>query len=394
MSTTSKRVESVRPLAEHLERRLPALTEHLVELIRAEERAYREAPPEVIADLRRSCQENLTAVVDDLAGKGTFRVDAPKDTARRRAEQGVPLSSVLHAYRLGLRVIWEALGEADEPRAVLLDAVGRLWTILDTYSEAVAGAYQDTLVELARRDERRRTLLLDNLLDGREPTGELRAQLAPALGLPERGPFVAVSADVPRPGEEGLPQADKALRGTGIRSAWRLRADEQIGVVALDQPADTVQAVLRSIAVARAGISPAYGDLRETGRARVLAGVARRSIPSGGRGVTTLDAQPLGALVAAAPELAQYLARTVLGPLLDLEPNERVLLLDTLKAWVDGGGSPSEAARLLFCHRNTVRNRLHRIEELTGRSVVDPRSLVELCAAAEAARLLDLGSQP
>lgn len=380
-------------LAERLVDRLPALTDRLVELICAEERAYREAGPDVLADVRRSCHENLTAMVHDLAGRGSFRIDAPRQTARHRAEQGVPLASVLHAYRLGLRVVWEALtDEADERRGALLATVTRLWTILDTYSQAVAGAYEEALVELARRDERRRTLLLDGLLDGREPAGALRGQLASALGLPDRGPYLVVSADVPAPGQEGLPQADEALRRRGVRSAWRLRADEQIGVVALDQPSGVVRDVLRPLALTRTGISPPYADLRDTARARLLAGLARQCVAHGDPAVTTLDEQPFGALMAGNPEMAEHLARTVLGQLLDLDADERLVLLDTLRAWVDGGGSATEAAQRLFCHRNTVRNRLHRIEELTGRSVSDPRSLVELCAAAEAVRLLDLAA--
>jgi hypothetical protein len=378
-------------LAQCLLTQLPTLTDKLVDLICAEERAYRDAGEAVLADVRRSCLENLTGVVHDLAGKGPFQVHTPRETARARAEQGVPLGSLLHAYRLGLRVVWEALHQADQDRSdALLAAVSRLWTILDIYSQAVTSAYEEALVELARRDERRRTLLLDGLLEGREPLHGLRGQLASALGLPEHGPYVAVSADVPGPGREGLPEADEVLRRVGIRSAWRLLADEQVGVVALEASPDALLDALRPLAEGRAGISPPFGDLRDVARARLLAGLARRCLPAGSHGVSTLDDFPLGALVAGAPELAEHLARSVLGPLLDLEADERETLLATLTAWVDGGGSATEAARRLYCHRNTVHNRLHRIEELTGRSVTEPRALVELCTGAEAVRLLEI----
>ncbi|WP_434976477.1 helix-turn-helix domain-containing protein [Streptomyces puniciscabiei] len=46
------------------------------------------------------------------------------------------------------------------------------------------------------------------------------------------------------------------------------------------------------------------------------------------------------------------------------------------------------AARLSPCHRNTVRHRLRRLEELTGRSLQDPRAVAEISVALHALRLL------
>jgi DNA-binding PucR family transcriptional regulator len=46
-------------------------------------------------------------------------------------------------------------------------------------------------------------------------------------------------------------------------------------------------------------------------------------------------------------------------------------------------GSIPEAAAALFCHPNTVRHRLRRIEEYTGRSINVPLDLAELCLAFE-----------
>ncbi|MER5203269.1 helix-turn-helix domain-containing protein [Streptomyces sp. NPDC002825] len=47
---------------------------------------------------------------------------------------------------------------------------------------------------------------------------------------------------------------------------------------------------------------------------------------------------------------------------------ERAALLTTLRAWLDHGCSASRAADELYCHRNTVLNRIGRIAELTGPS--------------------------
>ncbi len=67
--------------------------------------------------------------------------------------------------------------------------------------------------------------------------------------------------------------------------------------------------------------------------------------------------------------------------------DDRDTLLDTLEAWRDNEASATAAGAKLFCHPNTVRNRLRRIETLTGRSLSDPRAIAELCLALEAVRL-------
>jgi hypothetical protein len=44
-------------------------------------------------------------------------------------------------------------------------------------------------------------------------------------------------------------------------------------------------------------------------------------------------------------------------------------------------------AKALFCHPNTVRYRLNRVTEHTGRSLTDPQAVTELSLALQADRL-------
>jgi DNA-binding PucR family transcriptional regulator len=73
---------------------------------------------------------------------------------------------------------------------------------------------------------------------------------------------------------------------------------------------------------------------------------------------------------------------TVLGPLLEIPTEERDLLLLTLRTYFSAG-SITAAGEQLYCHRNTVRHRLMRIKQLTGRSVDDPLGAVELYLASQ-----------
>jgi DNA-binding PucR family transcriptional regulator len=169
-----------------------------------------------------------------------------------------------------------------------------------------------------------------------------------------------------------------ALRARGLRCAWRTRTDREIGLVALgaQEPSDLV-AVLEGLGGLRAGVSPAVEGLAEVDVAHLLAETALRALPPGEPAVAELDARLPGALLVTAPDLAARLVDRALGGVLALDRDERKVLLDTLRAWLETGGSAGQTASRLYCHRNTVLNRLRRLEGLTGRSLERVDHLVE-----------------
>jgi hypothetical protein len=67
-------------------------------------------------------------------------------------------------------------------------------------------------------------------------------------------------------------------------------------------------------------------------------------------------------------------------------------LLATLDAYLEAGGALEPAARRLFVHPNTVRYRLRRITELTGRDPTEPRDLLILQTAVILGRLSSAAS--
>ncbi len=112
-----------------------------------------------------------------------------------------------------------------------------------------------------------------------------------------------------------------------------------------------------------------------------------QNLPVGAPAVAQFDDSPLGALVAASPAVARDVVQRVFGRLLALDAEDRTVLLDTVEAWLSAGGSATAAGHALFCHPNTVRYRLRRVEELTGRSVDAPRAAAELTVALQALRV-------
>ncbi|MEU3403303.1 helix-turn-helix domain-containing protein [Streptomyces sp. NPDC006670] len=196
----------------------------------------------------------------------------------------------------------------------------------------------------------------------------------PGTGLPGDPGAGSCGAGGAADGPAGVPGAPRVL--------WRVRADGETGVAELGHhPLESLRALLAPLPV-RAGISPVVGSPAELAGARRLAALALRAAPApAGSGACLLDERLPAALVAADPELAARLREVVLGPVLALPGQEARVLLTTLGTWLACQGSTTYAAQRLYCHRNTVSNRLRRLEQLTGRTLSDPAHVVDLALA-------------
>lgn len=80
----------------------------------------------------------------------------------------------------------------------------------------------------------------------------------------------------------------------------------------------------------------------------------------------------------------------VMRPLSDAGP----ALTETLDAYLDSGGAIEACARRLFVHPNTVRYRLKRIADFTGRDPTTPRDAYVLRVAATVGRLSHQANKP
>ncbi|AWZ15211.1 helix-turn-helix domain-containing protein [Streptomyces sp. ICC1] len=370
----------IEELREDLDRRVAVAAQRLADRMPTEEPAY--AALLGRAELRDRIHHVLRQAVEGLArgsrGLAPDLADARADGALR-AGQGLPLESLLRVYRLGGRLVWQTLTEAvaaHDPAALprLLPAAPALWEVVDRLADAAAGSYRRAETGRGERERELRASLLDTLFDGTAPP-ETAAESAHRLGLAEPGRFAVV---VLGPGES----ADAHPAAGLPRVLWRVRADGETGLVDLGHlPLESVREALAPLGV-RAGVSPVVAAPGELAAARRLAVLALRAAPAGeGPGTVLLDERLPAALVAAESELADRLRRVVLGPVLALAPQDRRVLLNTLGTWLACQGSTTYAAQRLYCHRNTVSNRLRRLEQLTGRSLSDPSHVVELALA-------------
>ncbi|MFC8265971.1 PucR family transcriptional regulator [Streptomyces cinereoruber] len=384
-------------VAAALHARLPELAGRMALRIRSEVDAYKDESLVSPDAVRRSCAANADFVLTHLRRKDAPDAEAARETGRARAEQGVPLADTLRAYRIGSELLWtEILAEARTRPEVsddlLVSESADFWALFGLYAEAVAVAYRETAAELTSRGQARRSALAEALFTG-VITDHTLWEAARELGLPEQGPYAVAVAEAGAPGEEPLAGVEAALLRADLPSAWRLLPDRQLGLIALPTAAaeDTCLRVLRR-SRARVGFSPCFPSLRSVPQNLRFARLALSGLPGTGPGVARFDDDPLAMVVAAAPAEAARLVEVTLRPVLDLPAAERSRLLRTLEQWFASGGSADAAARGLFVHPNTVRYRLRRIEELTGRSLSDPRTTADVGAALLAVR--DRGEGP
>ncbi|MEV4684882.1 PucR family transcriptional regulator [Streptomyces kurssanovii] len=398
------------------------LTTTLVSELREQEPAYRAA---IDADATEVWQEVYQSLRHNIAS--LIRPRESRDIARRtsrsigaaRAEQNVPLDAVLHAFRLGGAMVWQGLVDETARRhpediRLLVHVAADVWNFVDEHCALVTEAYRQAERRMAWRRENRLRLMTAALLDGTARITDL-PDASVMLELPEDGRFVVIAAASAHPHAPG----PLVTLPSGTPVVWHSTPEAELGIVHLvdgpasgprrcdedggdedgpgegagaapQGPADpaAVAAGLSAAPGVRVGIGSAVTGLAALGKGRRLAGTALRACPRTG-GVVLLDDHLPAAVVVSSPALGKALAERVLGPLYAIEPADRDLLVDTLTAWLDAEGSAQRAATRLYCHRNTVLNRLRRFEQLTGRSLSRPSDVVEVSLALTARRLLE-----
>jgi hypothetical protein len=311
---------------------------------------------------------------DNVAGLLATRVRA----VGIRAAVGVPVLVDGRVWGLA------AVGKA-RPGPMPADTEARISRFAELIASVVVAGYRDEQKRQLLADTSQRPFMIDSLLAGRTLDRWSLWAAASCLRLPASGPFVVMAAQVPTLGIEALPEVESKLRSLDVYSAWRLHPDLQVGIVHVnsDRQLDEMLGLVSRLATNRVGVSACFDELRDTPRALHFAKVMLRGRPNQASPVAVFDGSILATAALAAPEVMLKSIEAALGGFDDLPENEREMLCETFRVWQDNDASVRRAAEVLFCHPNTVRHRLRRIERLTGRSLSRPRDVAELCLASE-----------
>jgi len=350
-------------------------------------------PPEHTADIAVAEGGHTGAGSVRLTAEA-FRI-APRDLARR-----LTLRQTVELVRVATDVLEERLpplaADEDEFR-VLSEAVLRFGREV---AFAAATAYAGAAEDRGAWDARLEALVVDGVVRG--DTGDELVSRASALGWDPAGPVRVVV---------GTPPSDHAPERLGELRRRAGRAGRSVLVGAqgsrlivllsgaapdLDHEPDDLTEVLAALSLdfgpGPVVVGPLAADLPSAhASARdALSGLrAAPAWPEAPRPVPADDLLPERAF-SGDTEAHRRLVETVVTPLADAGGE----LWRTLAAYLDGGASLEACARTLFVHPNTVRYRLRRVSDLTGRSPADPRDALVLRAALRAGRLAGTEDKP
>jgi hypothetical protein len=351
----------------------------------AEIPGYSRMPRSVVDGQIRSIAQRNVELFLRLVSEGRRPAEedlAPfRESARNRAEEGLPLEDLLHAYRLGGRLAWRAIVDATGPdeQSALLEVTELLMSYVDMVSANVAQAYLDERQHVVSEDERRHRMLIDALIHPERQAPDLGA-LAERAGIE--------IAESYRPFAQAIPGEPRHVHS---QRAAELRARGILALTEGDRVAGLAPHGAEEATLARSGCVLLLGG--PTSRAR-LAGMlddARRllelAVRRGDRGVVPLDDLVAERVVLRAPEIAESLTDAVFGPLDAYDAQRGSNLAETLTAFLASGLDRRRTANALHLHPNSVDYRINKATELNGFEPGRPGDLVKIQLAVAAREL-------
>jgi DNA-binding PucR family transcriptional regulator len=359
----------------------------------------------LMQDVRDAVRSNVATLAQVLSqGRDVRReeLEVIERVGARRAEAGIPLDDVLHAYRTVSRVCWDIL--ADECRSHKGDALdaaiwlaGAVLKYTDQISTTVAEAYARAQRALIREQEGARREFLADLLHGTDVSPDEILRRAHTFGYDLSLNYAALVGLGPQRdarNETALAAAVVALTAeSGADPIVLQRGDHTIALLPEETPADELIPPEKLVAElghgwtfgvggpepGLEGIRSAYLEAREALEIGLALGFEESVFRFN-------DLLPYHVL-RSEPALIDRFVEQTLGPLIAYDTRRRGDLVGTIEAYFDSDGSVKMAGERLFAHPHTVSYRLKQVERLTGWSLRDPEDKLRLQLALRAHRL-------
>lgn len=366
--------------------------------------SYGRAGAPLLEDVQDSVRDNAATLSRVLTEDREVRKDELQPIEKvgaRRAEAGIPLDDVLHAYRTVFRVCWDVLAEEcrDYEGEGALEAglalAGAVLRYTDEVSRAVAEAYSKAQRAIVREQEgARREFLADLLYGAADIAPEDMLGRAHTFGYDLSLSYVALVGQGPGKDNRKETIVASAASNVALGSADPIvlqKADQTIALLPIDSDQELVPEKLVSElgtgwrfgmggpALGLEGIRRAYLEAKEALEIGVALGIDEP--------VYRFEDLLLYHFLRAEPGLIDRFVDLMLGPLLVYDERRKGELVRTLEAYFDSDGSVKLAGASLFAHPHTVTYRLKQVEKLTGWSLRSPEDKLRLHLALRAHRL-------
>lgn len=332
---------------------------------------YRDMPPARRAAVGNVAQSGISSFIqwyEDPTSQPWVAADvfaqAPRELLR-----SISLQETLQLIHVVVQMVEErVVAEHPELQAAVL-----------RYSRDIAFSAADVYARAAEArglwDARLEALVVDSIISG-ETSQEINSRVA-ALGWRAEGPvavLLGTRLDSPDPD-----QIRKIARKAECDVLIGIQGKRQVVVIGLlnqaDQPAgrilQTASALASLFGPGDLMLGPTVAAVSDSARS-AKAALAALSVAASRDQLArpSLADDLLPERMLAGDQLAkQALINTYYLPLVSASAD----LLQTLRAYLENGGSLEATAKSLFVHANTVRYRLRRIQDLIGEDVTDPR---------------------
>lgn len=326
-------------------------------------------------DLRASAAASIELILGALASRAEYPplLEFATNLGERRARQGLPAEALVSAVRLDFPIVWTTLLSisSQQDAALLVDRAEEVWRVVDDYAAATHSSYLQARVSMAQEEAGVRQEFISALFSSQGRLPEVRERFAKAFGVDGAAPYGIAAVQEPESAK---------LRQLAARpnQSSRLFLHQLEGVTYAFWPApyeirsNTVPSLPVGLEDIPCGVATAFDGLLGLAAAgRIAAALSELR--------TDDDDGPL-AVAAGWPRLAQARLHSIGVDLAgeleqQLEAHCREDEIERLRETVmcyAATGNVNETAAQLYCHRNTILNRLRRFKQVSGIDVMIP----------------------
>ncbi|WP_035731897.1 MULTISPECIES: PucR family transcriptional regulator [Frankia] len=369
------RVRELTAALEHDE----GLVDPTIKRVRREIPAYEVVPTEaLVTSIHRNvvlaCRTLRAGVVPPSS-----EIWQAERTTLERLRQGVPIEDIMGGFRICIASIQDRLVDraqefgVDHPESLTLTSL--LWKLSDVFSARAASAYREYGLSHAVADRRRRDEWLAGLLAGTlSPTQIEQGCIRYHVRRDTRLRAVCTATLSEAELDQALNLINQGCRRSNMVLLLVPSQGRLVGIVSGPPPAVP-------------GLLVAAGPEGPLGRVAASFSVANDVLAAArlrhDEGVHTLESLGWRVAVPRAADVTALMRARYLQPLRDTGAfGEEVV--ESLRCYLANGRNIPRTAEALHVHVNTLRYRLARFEELTGRSLDDTDTLVELSWAFHA----------